>query len=168
LHSTTASSTTDCRALKIDRKVMLRVMHEEWALSEIFIKFLLVRARQTESDLLDQLFNSSERRLARVLLLMAEFTEPNQFEGLIPDITEESLAEIIGIPSSSVSSFMNHFHELGLIVYNGRIRVNRGLLDAVLHDRLPGDNTQRPAIGDYPGTQSKPVKPTRSRSRFKP
>ena len=165
LHLSTATSITDCRALKIERKVMLRVMHEEWALSEIFIKYLLVRARRTESDLLDQLFNSSEKRLAGILLLMAEFSEPNQFEGLIPEITEENLAQMIGAPKPSVSFFMNHFYQLGLIVYDGRIRVNRALLDAVLHDRLPGDNTQRPVIRDIPQKQSKPAKRARARSR---
>lgn len=165
-HLSTATSITDCQALKIERKVMLRVMHEEWTLSEIFIKFLLMRARQTESDLVDQLFNSSEKRLARILLLMAEFSEPNQFEGLIPDITEESLAQMIGAPRSSVSFFMNHFHDLGLIVYGDRIRVNRTLLDAILHDRLPGDNTQRPVISDIPRIPAKPAKRIRSRSRF--
>ena len=141
---------------------MLRVMREECSLSEIFIKYLLVHARRTESDLLDQLFNSSEKRLARILLLMAEFSEPNQFEGLIPDITEESLAQMIGTPRSSVSVFLSHFHELGLIHYDGRVRVHRTLLDAILRDQFPGDNTQKPVITDIQMTQSKPAKPARS------
>ena len=145
---------------------MLRVMQKECTLSDIFIKYLLARARQTESDLLDQLFNSSEKRLARILLLMAESSEPDQFDGLIPDITEESLAQMVGAPTSGVSVFMNHFHELGLIHHDSRIRVNRTLLDAILHDRLPGDNTERPAINDIPQKQSKPVKRTRPHSRF--
>ena len=139
------------------------MMHKEWSLSEIFIKYLLVRARQTESDLLDQLFNSSEKRLARILLLMAEFGEPDQFAGLIPEITEESLAQMIGAPRSSVSFFMKHFHELDLIHYDGSIRVNRALLNAILHDQLPGDNTATPAIVDVPRVPSRPAERTRSR-----
>ena len=121
------------------------MIHEERSLSEIFIKYLLLRARQTESDLLDQLFNSSEKRLARILLLMAEFGEPDQFEGLIPEITEDELAQMIGAPRSRVSFFMNHFHELGLIDYDGRIRVHRALLNAILHDQLPGNNGPKAA-----------------------
>jgi len=165
LHISTATSITACTALKIERKEMLRAMHEEWALSEIFIKYLLARAKRTESDLLDQLFNSSEKRLARILLLMAEFGEPDQFAALIPEITEESLAQMIGAPRSTVSYFMNHFHELGLIDYDGRIRVNRALLNAILHDQLPGDNAAKPAIIDIPLKQSKPAKRTRPHSR---
>ena len=165
LHISTATSITACTALKIERKEMLRAMHEECSLSEIFIKYLLVRAKRTESDLLDQLFNSSEKRLARILLLMAEFGKPDQFAGLIPEITEESLAQMIGAPRSSVRLFMNHFHELGLIDYDGRIRVNRALLNAILHDQFPGDNAAKPPIPELPRKQSKPVKRPRSRSR---
>jgi CRP/FNR family transcriptional regulator, cyclic AMP receptor protein len=165
LHLSTATAITACRALKIERKEMLRAMHEEWALSELFIKYLLARAKRTESDLLDQLFNSSEKRFARILLLMAEFGEPDQFAGLIPEITEESLAQMIGAPRSSVSFFMKHFHELGLINYDGRIRVNRALLNAILHDQLPSDNAAKPPITNVPRKESKPVKRTPSHSR---
>ena len=112
------------------------MMREEWALSEMFTKYLLVRAKLTESDLLDQLFNSSERRLARILLLMAESGEPAQFEGLIPEITEESLAEMVGTTRSRVSFFMNRFRKLGLIEYNGRIQVHRSLVNVILHDHF--------------------------------
>jgi CRP/FNR family transcriptional regulator, cyclic AMP receptor protein len=150
LRLSTATSLTGCTAMKIDREEMLRVMHEERTLSELFIKYLLIRAKRTESDLLDQLFNSSEKRLARILLLMAEFGEPDQFEGLIPEITEESLAQMIGTPRSSVGIFMKHFHEFGLIHYGERIRVNRSLLNAILHDQLPGDNAAKPAITFIP------------------
>jgi len=161
----TATSITTCRALKIERREMLRVMHEESTLSDIFLKYLLLRASQTESDLLDQLFNSSEKRLARILLLMAEFGEPDQFEGLIPEITEESLARMIGAQKSSVSFFLTHFRELGFIDYDGRIRVHKALLNAILHDRLPGDNAAKPAIIGIPLQQSKPAGRTRSRSK---
>jgi CRP-like cAMP-binding protein len=163
LHSTTATSITVCSALKIERKEMLRVMHEQSSLAEIFIKYLLVHAKQTQSDLLDQLFNSSEKRLAQILLLMAEFGEPDQFAGVIPEITEESLAQMIGAPRPSVSFFMKHFHELGLIHYDGRIRVNRALLSAILHDQLPGDNTAKPAIAEIPRKRSTSANRTRSR-----
>ena len=155
LHLSAASSITACRALKIEREEMLRAMHEEWSLSEIFIKYLLARARRTESDLLDELFNSSEKRLARILLLMAEFGETDQFAGLIPKIDEGSLAQMIGTPRSSVNFFLEHFRELGLIHYDSRIRVNRALLNAILHDRMPGDNAAKPAIVDIPRKQSK-------------
>ncbi len=159
----TATSITTCRALKIESREMLRVMHEESTLSDIFVKYLLLRASRTESDLLDQLFNSSEKRLARILLLMAEFGEPDQFEGLIPEITEESLAQMIGTKKTSVSFFLNHFREHGFIDYDGRIRVHKALLNAILHDRLPGDNAAKPAIIDVPRKQTHLVKPTRSR-----
>ena len=142
---------------------MLRVMHEQSSLSEIFIKYLLVHAKRTESDLVDQLFNSSEKRLARILLLMAESGEPDQFAGLIPEITEESLAQMVGTQRSSVSFFMKHFHDLGLIHYDGRIRVNRALLNAILHDQLPGDNSAKPAIADIRRTQLTTPKPIYSR-----
>jgi CRP-like cAMP-binding protein len=161
LHSTTASSITACTALKIERKEMLRAMHEESSLSEIFLKYLLVHAMRIESDLLDQLFNSSEKRLARILLLMAEFGEPDQFAGLIPEITGESLAQMIGAPRSSVSFFMKHFHELGLIHYDGHIRVNRALRHAILYGQLAGDNIAKPIIFEVPRKPSWPADHTR-------
>ena len=113
--------------------------------------FFLLAVMRIESDLVDQLFDSSERRLARILLLMAEFGELDESERLIPEITEESLAEMIGTPRSTVSFFMNRFCELGLIDYNGRIRVRKALLNVILHDQLPGDNAAKPAIMDIPG-----------------
>ena len=133
------------------------MMREEWALSEMFTKYLLVRAKLTESDLLDQLFNSSERRLARILLLMAESGEPAQFEGLIPEITEESLAEMVGTTRSRVSFFMNRFRKLGLIEYNGRIRVHKSLLNVVLLDQYTERNPERPPGSATPRVRSKPA-----------
>jgi CRP/FNR family transcriptional regulator, cyclic AMP receptor protein len=165
LHLSTATSITTCRALKIERREMLRVMREESTISDIFLKYLLFHARRTESDILDQLFNSSEKRLARILLSMAEFGEPRQFEGLIPEITEESLAEMIGAHKSSVSFFLNHFSELGLIDFDGRIRVHRALLNAILHDRLPGDNAATPAIIGLPLKQRESSRRTHSHSK---
>lgn len=148
LYSATASAKTECIALKIAREEMLRVMQEELSVSEKFITFLLARGMRIRSDLVDQLFTSSEKRLARLLVLMAKFGEPDDFEKLIPEITEESLAEMIGTPQSSISFFMNRFRERGLIDYDSRIRVRKALLDAILHDRMPGDNTASPEILD--------------------
>ena len=103
-------------------------------LSDIFLKFLLARCMRTQADLVDQLFNSSERRLARILLLMAEFGQPGDPESLIPKISQETLAEMIGTTRSRVNFFMNRFRKLGFIDYDGRIRVHKSLLSVVLHD----------------------------------
>jgi CRP-like cAMP-binding protein len=144
LHLVTASAITACAALRIDRGEMIRVMHEEHSLSEMYLKFLLVRSMRAQADLVDQLFNSSERRLARILLLMAEFGEPDKPEHLIPPITQETLAEMVGTTRSRVSFFMNRFRKLGLIEYNGRIRVHKSLLNVVLHDQFTERNPERP------------------------
>jgi len=140
LHLSTATALTHCSALKIDRKEMLRVIHEEHAFSDLFLVFLLARSMRTQADLVDQLFNSSEKRLARILLLMAEFGKPGEPEMLIPPITQETLAEMIGTTRSRVSFFMNRFRKLGFVEYNGRIRVHKSLLNVVLHDHLSGEN----------------------------
>jgi CRP/FNR family transcriptional regulator, cyclic AMP receptor protein len=134
LRMATASAITACTALKIEREEMVRVMHEEHSFSDLFLKFLLVRSMRTQADLVDQLFNSSEKRLARILLLLAEFGKPGEPESLIPMITQETLAEMIGTTRSRVSFFMNRFRKLGFIEYNGRIRVHKSLLNVVLHD----------------------------------
>ena len=105
---------------------------------------------RTQADLVDQLFNSSEKRLARILLLMAEFGKPGEPEMLIPKITQETLAEMIGTTRSRVSFFMNRFRKLGFVEYNGRIRVHKSLLNVVLHDQLPDDNAEKPVIGKRP------------------
>jgi CRP/FNR family transcriptional regulator, cyclic AMP receptor protein len=134
LRLATATAVTACTALKIERKEMVRVMHEEHSFSDLFVKFLLARSMRTQADLVDQLFNSSEKRLARILLLLAEFGKPGEPESLIPEITQEALAEMIGTTRSRVSYFMNRFRKLGFIEYNGRIRVHKSLLNVVLHD----------------------------------
>ena len=134
LRLATATAITACTALKIEREEMVRVMHEEHSFSDLFLKFLLVRSMRTQADLVDQLFNSSEKRLARILLLLAEFGKPGEPESLIPEITQETLAEMIGTTRSRVSFFMNRFRKLGFIEYNGRIRVHKSLLNVVLHD----------------------------------
>jgi CRP/FNR family cyclic AMP-dependent transcriptional regulator len=134
LRLTTATAITACSALKIERGEMIRVIHEEHAFSDLFLKFLLTRSMRTQADLIDQLFNSSEKRLARILLLMAEFGMPGEPQPLIPPITQETLAEMIGTTRSRVSFFMNRFRTLGFIEYNGRIRVHKSLLNVVLHN----------------------------------
>jgi len=134
LRLATATAITACTALKIERAEMLRVLHEEHAFSDLFLKFLLARSMRTQADLVDQLFNSSEKRLARILLLMAEFGKPGEPETLIPQITQETLAEMIGTTRSRVSFFMNRFRKLGFLEYNGRIRVHKSLLNVILHD----------------------------------
>jgi CRP-like cAMP-binding protein len=134
LRLATATAITACTALKIERAEIIRVLHEEHAFSDLFLKFLLARSMRTQADLVDQLFNSSEKRLARILLLMAEFGKPGDPESLIPQITQETLAEMIGTTRSRVSFFMNRFRNLGFIEYNGRIRVHKSLLNVLLHD----------------------------------
>ena len=113
---------------------MIRVLHEEHEFSDLFLKFLLARSMRTQADLVDQLFNSSEKRLARILLLMAEFGKSTDPNNQIPRISQETLAEMIGTTRSRVSFFMNRFRKLGFIEYDGRIRVHRSLLNVVLHD----------------------------------
>src|SRR5579863_439896 len=131
----TAIAVTACSALKITREEMIRVMHEEHDFSDLFLKFLLARSMRIQADLVDQLFNSSEKRLARILLLMAEFGKPGEPEPLIPKISQETLAEMIGTTRSRVSFFMNRFRKLGFINYDGRIRVHKSLFNVVLHDQ---------------------------------
>jgi CRP/FNR family transcriptional regulator, cyclic AMP receptor protein len=130
----TATAITSCIALRIERDEMLRVIREEHSFSEMFLSFLLARSIRTQADLVDQLFNSSEKRLARILLLMAEFGKPDEQQIEIPKITQETLAEMVGTTRSRVNFFMNRFREMGFIEYDGRIRVHRSLLNVVLHD----------------------------------
>jgi CRP-like cAMP-binding protein len=146
VHMATATAVNVCTALKIARGEMIRVMHDEPAFADLFLRFLLTRSMRTQADLVDQLFNSSEKRLARVLLLMAEFGKPGQPETFIPPVTQETLAEMIGTTRSRVSFFMNRFRKLGFIEYNGRIRVHKSLLNVVLLDQLPDQNSERPKL----------------------
>jgi len=138
----TAAAITACTALKMNREEVIRVMHEEHDFSDLFLKFLLARSMRIQADLVDQLFNSSEKRLARILLLMAEFGTADEPEPLIPRISQETLAEMIGTTRSRVSFFMNRFRELGLIEYKGRIRVHKSLLNVVLHDQVPDQDVE--------------------------
>jgi CRP-like cAMP-binding protein len=158
LRLATATAVTACTALKISRGEMIRVMHEEHSFSDLFLKFLLERSMRVQADLVDQLFNSSEKRLARILLLMAEFGKPGEPEQYIPKISQETLAEMIGTTRSRVSFFMNRFRKLGFIEYNGRIKVHKSLLNAVLLDRLPEVNPDRTPASSTARTLSKPAK----------
>jgi CRP-like cAMP-binding protein len=155
LHLATATAIDVCSALRIAREEMIRVMHEESDFSEMYLKFLLARSMRTQADLVAQLFDSSERRLARILLLLAEFGEPGSPEPLIPPITQKTLAEMVGTTRSRVSFFMNRFRKLGLIEYDGRIRVNRSLLNVVLHDQFTERNPERPSGSATPRVRSK-------------
>jgi CRP/FNR family transcriptional regulator, cyclic AMP receptor protein len=155
LHMATASAVTTCIALKIQREEMLRVMHEEHAFSDMFLTFLIARSMRIQADLVDQLFNSSERRLARILLLMAEFDRPGEPEKLIPKVSQEMLAHMIGSTRSRVSFFMNRFRKLGFIEYNGRIHVNKSLLNVVLHDQKFAQNAVSAALFGKEGAPGK-------------
>lgn len=145
LRLSTATAITACTALKITRDEMIRVMHEQHTFSDLFLKFLLERSMRVQADLVDQLFNSSEKRLARILLLMAEFGKPGEPEQYIPKISQETLAEMVGTTRSRVSYFMNRFRKLGFIEYNGKIRIHKSLLNVVLHDQLPVDRADEQA-----------------------
>jgi CRP-like cAMP-binding protein len=148
LRTTTASAITPCAVLEISRERMLRMLHEEHAFSDFFLDFMLTRGVRTQADLVDQLFNSSEKRLARILLLMAQFGEPGDPQPQIAPVTQGTLAEMIGTTRSRVSFFMNRFRKLGYVEYNGHIRVNQSLLNVVLHDQLPEQNASRPPLLD--------------------
>ncbi|MGC9225025.1 MAG: Crp/Fnr family transcriptional regulator [Terracidiphilus sp.] len=139
----TAIAISACTALKIGREEMVRVMHQEHAFSDLFLKFLIERSMRIQADLVDQLFNSSEKRLARLLLSMAEFGKPGEPDGQLPKISQETLAEMVGTTRSRVSFFMNRFRRLGFIDYKSGIVVHKSLLNVVLHDQLPPGNAAR-------------------------
>jgi CRP-like cAMP-binding protein len=142
---------TACAALKIERKEMIRVIHQEHAFSDVFLAFVLKRSMRTQADLVDQLFNSSEKRLARILLLMAEFGSSREPLMRIPKVSQESLANMIGTTRSRVSFFMNRFRKLGFIDYNGAIHVNKSLLNVVLHDQPSEHDAQKPPASPSEG-----------------
>ena len=162
LRAATATAIVACAALKIGREQMLRVLHREHVFSDFFLNFMLLRGMRTQADLIDRLFNSSERRLARILLLMAQFDKPGEPETQLPPMTQGALAEMIGTTRSRVSFFMNRFRKLGYIEYNGHITVNRSLLNMVLHDQMPGENSSKPIL------PCPPPNPTRTAKQEKP
>ena len=152
LRLSTATALTACSALKIGREEMIRAMHEEPEFSDLFMKFLLARSMRIQADLVDQLFNSSEKRLARILVLMAEFGQSGEPQALLPKISQETLAEMVGTTRSRVSFFMNRFRKLGFIEYKDRIRVHKSLLNVILHDQLPDSNAEKPVSDSFAGS----------------
>jgi CRP/FNR family cyclic AMP-dependent transcriptional regulator len=133
-----AAAMSDCEILRVDKKAMMSALHREHAFSDLFVGYLLARNIRYEEDLVDQLFNSSEKRLARVLLLLAHFGKEGIPEAVVPKISQETLAEMIGTTRSRVSFFMNRFRKLGFIHYSGGLdgglQVHSSLLNVVLHD----------------------------------
>jgi CRP/FNR family transcriptional regulator, cyclic AMP receptor protein len=129
-----AAALADCELLRIDKKAMMDALHREHAFSDMFVTYLLARNIRYEEDLVDQLFNSSEKRLARVLLMLAHFGKEGVPETVVPKISQETLAEMVGTTRSRVSFFMNRFRKLGFIHYNGGLQVHSSLLNVVLHD----------------------------------
>ena len=129
-----ATALTDCAVLRIDKKAMMEALHREHEFSDMFVAYLLARNIRYEEDLVDQLFNSSEKRLARILLLLARFGKEGVPEPVIPKISQETLAEMIGTTRARVSFFMNRFRKLGFIHYNGGLQVHSSLLNIVLND----------------------------------
>ena len=129
-----ATAMTDCAVLQIDKRAMMEALHREHEFSDMFVAYLLGRNIRYEEDLVDQLFNSSEKRLARILLLLAHFGKEGTPETVVPKISQEMLAEMIGTTRSRVSFFMNRFRKLGFIHYNGGLQVHSSLLNVVLHD----------------------------------
>jgi CRP-like cAMP-binding protein len=130
----TATAVVPTRLLIIEKNEMIRVLHAEHAFSDRFVSYMLSRNIRVEGDLIDQLFNSSEKRLARTLLLLARYGKEDQPEGMIPQISQETLAEMIGTTRSRVNFFMNKFRKLGFIHYNGGLQVHKSLLSVVLHE----------------------------------
>ena len=136
LRLATAMAVNRCTAFKMRREEMIRVLHREHDFSDQFLSYLLARGMRTQADLADHIFSSSEKRLARVLLLMAKADKPEEPQAMIPPITQETLGEMIGTTRSRVSFFMNRFRDLGLISYKDRIRVHRPRLQAVVLDQF--------------------------------
>jgi CRP/FNR family cyclic AMP-dependent transcriptional regulator len=131
----TAKAMTECEIMRLERSAIVLALHDEPAFSEMFIAHLLARTIRVEEDLVDQLFNSSEKRLARALLLLANFGKEGRPEPIIAKVSQETLAEMIGTTRSRVSHFMNKFRKLGFITYNGTLEVHSSLLSVVLHDQ---------------------------------
>ena len=135
LRVATATAMTACEIMRLEKAAIIQVLHDEPAFSEMFVSHLLARTLRVEADLVDQLFNSSEKRLARALLLLANFGKEGKPETIIAKVSQEMLAEMIGTTRSRVSKFMNKFRKLGFIKYNGSMEVHSSLLNVVLHDQ---------------------------------
>ena len=134
LHIASATAMSNSTIARVEKQTMIRVLHEQPALSEMFMAFLLSRNVQFEADLVDHLFNSSEKRLARILLLLANFGKDGSLEPVIPKISQETLAARVGTTRSRINAFMNKFRKLGLIEYNGELKVHTSLLNVIVHD----------------------------------
>jgi CRP/FNR family transcriptional regulator, cyclic AMP receptor protein len=145
LRVATTTAMDECLITRIAKAVMIATIHSEPDFSEVFIAYLLARNSRIEEDLVDQLFNSSERRLARLLLLLANFGKDARPEPIIGKISQETLAEMIGTTRARVSFFMNKFRKLGYIEYNGHLKVNNALLNVVLYDKPDGNPNDAPA-----------------------
>jgi CRP-like cAMP-binding protein len=130
----TATAISECTIVRLEKAAAIRVLHDEPSFSELFLKYILSRNIRIEEDLVDQLFNSSEKRLARVLLLLANFGKEGTPEKVIPKMSQKTLAEIVGTTRSRINFFMNKFRKLGFIDYNGELEVHSSLLNVVLHD----------------------------------
>ena len=134
LRTATATAISDCSVMRIQRKELLRILHAQHEFSDMFVAYVVDRHNHTQADLVDQLFNSSEKRLARALLILARFGKDGTSEAVIPQINQGTLAEMIGTTRSRVNFFMNRFRKLGYIHYNGGLKVHSSLLSVVLHD----------------------------------
>jgi CRP/FNR family cyclic AMP-dependent transcriptional regulator len=134
LHMATASAMAEAAILRIEKETMIRLLHEQPTFSKLFMGFLLSRNVQIEADLVDQLFNSSEKRLARVLLLLSHFGKDGKMEPVIPNVSQDLLAARVGTTRSRINFFMNKFRKLGFIEYNGTLKVNSALLNVIVHD----------------------------------
>lgn len=134
LRPSSATAITDCFALRIEKDAMLSVLHRQHLFSDLFVAYLVARYNQTQADLVDQLFNSAEKRLARTLLLLARFGKEERSENVLPKISQETLAEMVGTTRARISFFMNRFRQLGFIDYNGGLEVHSSLLNIVLHE----------------------------------
>ena len=134
LRMSSATALTECELMRIENNVMIDALHREHSMSDLFVGYLLGRNIRYEADLVDQLFNSSEKRLARILLLLARFGKEDTPEKIIPKISQATLAEMVGTTRSRVSFFMNRFRKMGFIKYNGELEIHSSLLNVVLHD----------------------------------
>jgi CRP/FNR family cyclic AMP-dependent transcriptional regulator len=134
LRLASAAAISDCLVVRIDKSELVRILHEQHDFSDMFVAFLVARTVRMQEDLVDQLFNSSEKRLARTLLLLAHFGKDGTPETVIPKISQETLAEMVGTTRSRVSFFMNRFRKLGFIKYNGTLEIHSSLLNVILHD----------------------------------
>jgi CRP-like cAMP-binding protein len=152
VYSVTATAMEDSTLVRIDKQAMIRTLQEDPTFSAMFLTYLLARNIRIQEDLVDQLFNSSEKRLARILLLMAHFGKEGKRETVIPKISQETLAEMIGTTRSRVSFFMNRFRKLGFLHYDGGLHVHSSLLNIVLHDEVPHSVPLQRSNGAEPGS----------------